>query len=74
MLIKRSPDTDMASEQLMVHSEETEAAAAEELEIPPDCALASLHVEACILLAYTALSPRKYTNLFTLHTPNSATA
>lgn len=51
----------MASEQLMVHSEETEAVVAEGLQVQPDCALASLHVEACTLPAYTAPSPRKCT-------------
>lgn len=52
----------------MVHSE-TEAAVAEGLQIQPDRALASLHVEACTLSAYTAPSPRKCAKSFhVIHT------
>lgn len=62
----------MASEQLMVHSEETEAVVAEGLQIQPDHALTSLHVEACTLLTLH-LALGNTLNLF-MYTPNSTTA
>lgn len=70
MLIKWTfPDTDMASEQLMIHSEESEAVVAEELKIQPDHGLASLHVKPCTLPAYTPPSSRKWAKSFhVIHT------
>lgn len=60
----------MASEQLMVHSEETEAVVAEVLQIHAQVCMWKLAL--CLLTLHLALG--NGLNLFVLYTPNSTTA